>query len=73
MSGHRSIQALCMNRMVSTDQQKAVSKVLMASASFEKGERSDGIQNNVTCHSVTLGNMLEFGRHHELHNWERNY
>ena len=33
MSGHRSIQALRMNKIVSNDQQ-----VLMANASFEKGE-----------------------------------
>ena len=73
MSGHRSIQALCTNEMVSTDQQKAVSQVLMANASFEKGEQRNGIQNNVTCHSGIVGNMPEFGRHYELHNWERNY
>jgi len=39
MSGHRSIQALRTNKMVSTDQQKAVFKVLMANTSFEKVNR----------------------------------
>jgi len=68
-----SIQALRTNEFFSNDQQKAVSKVLMANASFEKGEQSNGIQNNVTRRSSAVSNMLEFGRHHELHNWERNY
>ena len=45
----------------------------MANAFFEKGEQSDGIQNNATCCSSTVSNILEFGWHHELHNWERNY
>jgi len=35
MTGHRSIEALRTYERVSTDQQKAVSKVLMANASFE--------------------------------------
>jgi len=52
MSGHRSIQAVRTNEMVSTDQQNAVSKVLMAKLPLRKVNR---VQNNVTRHSGTVG------------------
>ncbi len=37
-TGHRSLEALCTYERVSTDQHQAVSKVLMANASFETGD-----------------------------------
>ena len=48
MSGHRSIQALRMNEMVSTDQQNAVSKVLMAKLPLRKVNRA--MEFRVTSH-----------------------
>ena len=45
-TGHRSIEALRTYEQVSTEQQKAVSKVLMTNGSFEKGgEQSVEIQH----------------------------
>ena len=40
VTDHRTIEALHTCEQVSTDQQKAVSKVLMANVSFENGELS---------------------------------
>ena len=42
---------------VSTDQQKAAYKVLMANASFENGEQSVQIWDEVTHHSGTADNI----------------
>ena len=57
MTGHRSIEALHTYKRVSTDQQKAVSKVLMAKASFENSEQSVQIQSEVTDCSGTADNI----------------
>jgi len=48
MSGHRSIQALRMNEMVSTDQQNAVLKVLMAKLPLRKVNKA--MEFRITSH-----------------------
>ena len=57
MTDHRSIEVLRTYKRVSTDQQKTVSKVLMANASFENGEQSVQIRNEVTHRSGTADNI----------------
>ena len=59
MTGHRSIEALCSYERVSTEQQKAVSRVLMRNTSFgseNHSEENELCQQNVQV--VTLVVLL---------------